>query len=163
MPYIAMEFVNGTTLREFLGQGPLPYEKLLRYGSQIAEGLAKAHHAGIVHRDLKPENLMISVDDHAKILDFGLAKLIDDSGGFDPHDATATREHGTADRRPDRRLLAGRRAARDGDGDEAVPGSDASGDLRPDPQPSGAECLFTELGPARQPRPRHPEGAGKRP
>ena len=93
MPYIAMELVNGTTLREFLGQGPLPYEKLLRYGTQIAEGLAKAHHAGIVHRDLKPENLMISVDDHAKILYFGLAKLIDDSGGFDPHDATATREH----------------------------------------------------------------------
>jgi serine/threonine protein kinase/dipeptidyl aminopeptidase/acylaminoacyl peptidase len=74
--YIAMELVEGKTLRELVVSGdPLPTKKLLEYGVQIAEGLAKAHAAGIVHRDLKPENLMISKDGYVKILDFGLAKL----------------------------------------------------------------------------------------
>ena len=54
-PYIAMEYVEGKTLREILSSGPLPNDKLLRYARQMAEGLAKAHQAGIVHRDLKPE------------------------------------------------------------------------------------------------------------
>jgi len=73
--YIAMELVDGRTLRELLASGALPTKKLLELGAQIAEGLAKAHSAGIVHRDLKPENVMISKDGVAKILDFGLAKL----------------------------------------------------------------------------------------
>jgi serine/threonine protein kinase len=73
--YIAMELVEGKTLRELVAAEPLPTKKLLDTAVQIAEGLSKAHAAGIVHRDLKPENLMISKDGFVKILDFGLAKL----------------------------------------------------------------------------------------
>ena len=75
-PYIAMEYVEGKTLREILAAAPLPSDKLIRYTRQMAEGLAKAHAAGIVHRDLKPENIIISVDGYVKILDFGSAKLL---------------------------------------------------------------------------------------
>ena len=70
-----MEYVKGRTLREILDDGPLPNDLLIRYATQMAEGLAKAHQAGIVHRDLKPENVMVTDDGLVKILDFGLAKL----------------------------------------------------------------------------------------
>ncbi|MEX0880519.1 MAG: protein kinase [Thermoanaerobaculia bacterium] len=73
--YIAMELVGGEPLRAVLTEGALPTKRLLQIGSQIAEGLAKAHAAGIVHRDLKPENIMVTEDSLVKILDFGLAKL----------------------------------------------------------------------------------------
>ena len=73
--YIAMELVEGRTLREHLVEGPIPAKRLLAIASQVADGLAKAHGAGIVHRDLKPENVMVSRDGFVKILDFGLAKL----------------------------------------------------------------------------------------
>src|SRR5690242_14672725 len=73
--YIAMELVEGRTLRELLAAGPLIIKKLLDVAVQTADGLAKAHAAGIVHRDLKPENIMVSSDGYVKILDFGLAKL----------------------------------------------------------------------------------------
>jgi serine/threonine protein kinase len=74
-PYLAMELIDGWTLRQLLDEGPLPVKKVLEIATQIASGLAKAHQAGIVHRDLKPENIMISQDGFVKILDFGLAKL----------------------------------------------------------------------------------------
>ncbi|HEY3170417.1 MAG TPA: protein kinase, partial [Thermoanaerobaculia bacterium] len=74
--YIAMELVDGRTLRELLHGGPLSTKRLLDLGFQIADAVAKAHAAGIVHRDLKPENVMISTDGAVKILDFGLAKLL---------------------------------------------------------------------------------------
>src|ERR671939_134170 len=75
-PFMVMEYVEGETLRQKLAAGPLPVKDALEIAIQVAEGLAKAHEHNIVHRDLKPENLMISCDGYAKILDFGLAKLV---------------------------------------------------------------------------------------
>ncbi|MDT5062853.1 MAG: ATP-dependent helicase UvrD/PcrA [Acidobacteriota bacterium] len=75
-PYIAMEYIEGETLRQKIKSGALQVKEVLDIALQVAEGLAKAHERGIIHRDLKPENLMISRDGYAKILDFGLAKLI---------------------------------------------------------------------------------------
>jgi serine/threonine protein kinase/Tol biopolymer transport system component len=75
--FIAMEFVDGVTLRKKIHRERTELRKLLRYLQQVAEGLAKAHAAGIVHRDLKPDNIMISAEGHVKILDFGLAKLVE--------------------------------------------------------------------------------------
>ena len=72
--YIAMELIEGKTLRELLATGPLTIEKTIEIAAQVAAGLAKAHEAGIAHRDLKPANLMVSSDGLVKILDFGLAK-----------------------------------------------------------------------------------------
>jgi len=74
--FIAMEFIDGGTLREAIHYDHGDLSKLLRHLQHVAEGLAKAHAAGIVHRDLKPDNIMITRDGHAKILDFGLAKLL---------------------------------------------------------------------------------------
>ena len=78
--YIAMELVEGRTLRELLDSRLLPLRRAIEIAAQIAEGLTKAHEAGITHRDLKPENLMVSHDGFVKILDFGLAKLVSPSG-----------------------------------------------------------------------------------
>jgi serine/threonine-protein kinase len=75
--FIAMEFIDGLTLREKIHREQVELRKLLRYLQHAAEGLAKAHAAGIVHRDLKPDNIMVTRDGHAKILDFGLAKLVE--------------------------------------------------------------------------------------
>jgi len=74
--YLAMELVDGKTLRELIEAGSLSLKKSLSIAAQVADGLAKAHAAGIVHRDLKPENVMITADGLVKVLDFGLAKLV---------------------------------------------------------------------------------------
>ena len=80
--YIAMEFVDGDTLTAKIQSDTHPLRTLLKYLSQVAEGLAKAHAAGIVHRDLKPDNIMITRDGYAKILDFGIAKLVGTKGAL---------------------------------------------------------------------------------
>lgn len=85
--YIAMEYVDGQTLREVLKPGALPPKKALQIAAQLADGLAAAHKRGLVHRDLKPENIMITTDGVVKILDFGLARsfeLTNDSGISEP-------------------------------------------------------------------------------
>ena len=76
-PYIVAELLEGQTLRERIAGSPLPARKAIDYAIQIAHGLAAAHETGIVHRDLKPENVFVTRDGRVKILDFGLAKLIE--------------------------------------------------------------------------------------
>ena len=76
VPWLVSELLEGETLRERLGRGPLPVRKVIDYGIQIARGLEAAHRKGIVHRDLKPENLFLTSDGQIKILDFGLARVI---------------------------------------------------------------------------------------
>lgn len=93
--FIAMEFVEGVTLRQKIHSERLELPKLIRHLQHAAEGLAKAHSAGIVHRDLKPDNIMVSSDGHAKILDFGLAKLVEPVSPS-PNDADSTDEAATA-------------------------------------------------------------------
>ena len=72
--YMAMELIEGSTLRSLITHGLLPLPQALQIAAQIARALAKAHDAGIVHRDLKPENVMVTRDGYVKLLDFGLAK-----------------------------------------------------------------------------------------
>ncbi|MGH9444121.1 MAG: protein kinase domain-containing protein, partial [Thermoanaerobaculia bacterium] len=73
--FAVMELLEGSTLRERLDAGALPFRKCVDYGIQIAQGLAAAHDKGIVHRDLKPENIFLTSEGQVKVLDFGLAKL----------------------------------------------------------------------------------------
>lgn len=93
--FIAMEYVDGTTLREKIHKGQEELPKLLRALQHVAEGLAKAHDAGIVHRDLKPDNIMITEDGHAKILDFGLAKLVEPPTNTGSEEPTIIQQHST--------------------------------------------------------------------
>src|ERR1051325_9784145 len=93
--FIAMEYVDGTTLRDKIRDEQEELSKLLRILQHVAEGLAKAHDAGIVHRDLKPDKVMITPDGHAKILDFGLAKLIEPPASSDSEGPTILQQHST--------------------------------------------------------------------
>jgi len=76
-PYLVTELLEGETLRAMLDRGAMPTRKAIEHAVQIARGLAAAHDKGIVHRDLKPENVFVTSDGQAKILDFGLAKLVE--------------------------------------------------------------------------------------
>ena len=76
VPFLVTEFVDGKTIRTELERGPLPVDRAVDLGAQIADALAAAHDAGIVHRDLKPENVIVTRDGRAKVLDFGIAKTV---------------------------------------------------------------------------------------
>ncbi|HEX3144080.1 MAG TPA: serine/threonine-protein kinase, partial [Pyrinomonadaceae bacterium] len=89
--FIATEFVDGETLRHRLGGPPMDLPEVLNVGIQIAEALEEAHAAGIIHRDIKPENVMIRRSGHVKVLDFGLAKLVEKAAGDDTDTEAVTR------------------------------------------------------------------------
>ncbi len=89
--FIAMEFIDGVTLRDKIHRDRPDLRKVIGYFAACCQGpLAKAHSAGIVHRDLKPENIMVTRDDYTKILDFGLAKLIEPDNAFGTRDPASS-------------------------------------------------------------------------
>ena len=143
--YIAMELVDGTTLRECSRAARFRSRSCSKSPLRSRKGLARAHEAGIVHRDLKPENVMVKKDGLVKILDFGLAKLSSTGSGSDEASqlptmtgtqpgvvvGTVSSHVARAGERPDRRfsdgpILVGLDALRDGDGQSCV--SEEDGD-----------------------------------
>ncbi|HEY3204678.1 MAG TPA: protein kinase [Thermoanaerobaculia bacterium] len=94
-PYVVAELLEGETLRSRLSGGPLTPRRAIDYALQIAQGLSAAHDKGIVHRDLKPENLFLTEDGRVKILDFGLAKLVEPESSAGQQTSIPTASPGT--------------------------------------------------------------------
>ncbi len=90
VPYMVTELLEGKTLTETMRRGPVPLRRAIDYAVQIAQGLAAAHEKGIVHRDLKPDNLFVTKDGRIKILDFGLAKVVQPKESVTNQAATIT-------------------------------------------------------------------------
>ena len=79
LPYIVMELVEGTTLRDIIAAGPVPQADAVRYADGILEALEYSHRAGVVHRDIKPGNVMVTERGQVKVMDFGIARAVSDS------------------------------------------------------------------------------------
>jgi eukaryotic-like serine/threonine-protein kinase len=84
-PYFVTELLEGDSMRKRLATGPIPLARALEWAAQMAQGLAAAHERSIVHRDLKPENVFITRDGQVKLLDFGIAKLVEAAQASTPH------------------------------------------------------------------------------
>jgi Tol biopolymer transport system component len=168
--YLSMAYYEGETLKQRLERGPLPVAEGLHIALQAARGLAKAHQHGIVHRDIKPANLMITADGMVKILDFGIARLPEQSlsgpllgtpGYMSPEQARV----GEVDARCDiwslgvvlREMLTGWRPGHGGSA-EAPPGEEPPVPLLPQEAPPGIDGLLS-LMLAEEPADRYPDAA----
>jgi len=168
--YLAMAYYEGETLKQRLEHGPLPVAEALQIALQIARGLAKAHRHGIVHRDVKPANLMMTTDGVVKILDFGIARLPDQTpsspllgtpGYMSPEQERA----GEVDARSDvwalgavlREMLTGWRPGHGGPA-EAPAGEEPPIPLLPQEAPPGVDGLLSRML-AEEPADRYPDAA----
>ena len=95
-PWLAMEFINGPTLRETLAKGRLPLEEVLLTGEQMADALAAAHGRGVLHRDVKPGNIMMAARGDARLTDFGLARPMPGPGSPTTHQSVSQMQHDIA-------------------------------------------------------------------
>jgi Tol biopolymer transport system component len=169
--YLAMAYYEGETLKQRLERGSLPAAEALHIALQVTGGLAKAHRHGIVHRDIKPANLMLNSDGIVKILDFGIARLPDQTlpgpplgtpGYMSPEQART----GEVDARSDvwslgvvlREMLTGWRPGRSGHADAPPGEKEPPGPLLPQEAPPGMESLLSRML-AEDPADRYPDAA----